>query len=186
MKVTKKQISNLLFAAILIVLLVTPAGRLLQVGVNRLLASSPGVTAVENREKLSNYYWELRSLDGLFFNFEEAKGKVALVNFWATWCPPCIAELPGLQKLYNEYKEQVVFVFVSGESPTAINDFLTKRGYTLPVFQSVTTVPKEFFSESIPATYIIGKKGDIVLTKKGVAHWNSKKVRALLEELIAE
>ncbi len=186
MKLNKSQRSNLIFLVLIVVLIFTPVGKHAKILVNRLLAFSPAVTKVENREVVKNYNWELRSLDGSSFNLNAAKEKVVLVNLWATWCPPCIAEMPSLQKLYDDYKDKVVFLFVSDEADAVINDFLTKKEYTMPVFHSRSKTPETLFSKSIPATYLINKKGEIVISKKGAADWNSKKVRTLIDELLLE
>ena len=186
MKITRNQISNLIFLAIVVVILLTPAGKHVKVWVNRLLAFSPSVTAVENRKVLEDYNWELRSMDGKPFNLKEAKGEVIVLNFWATWCPPCIAEMPGMQKLYDDYKDKAIFIFASNERADVINGFLAKKKYQLPVYNPRASAPEALASESIPTTYIIDKKGEIVISKTGAADWNSKKVRALIDELALE
>ena len=186
MKLTKNQKSNLIFLAVIAMLLFTPVGKYVKVWVNRLLAFSPSVTTVEKRDVLEDYRWELRSLEGKPFYFEEAKGKVVVLNFWATWCPPCIAEMPGLQKLYDDYKDKVVFVFASNERADVINNFMTKNDYNLPVFNPVSRAPQLLASESIPTTYVVDKQGAIVIAKSGVADWNSKKVRTLIDDLLLE
>ena len=76
-------------------------------------------------------------------NFNDTKGEVVLLNFWATWCPPCIAELPSMQKLYNDYKDKVRFVFVTNEDKATIEAFLAEKGYDLPIYTSVTAIPED-------------------------------------------
>ncbi|MCB0374740.1 MAG: TlpA family protein disulfide reductase [Sinomicrobium sp.] len=186
MKINRRQGSNLIFLTVLALLLFTPAGTYVKVWVNRLLAFSPSVTAAENRTILKDYRWELRSPEGKRFDLTEAEGEVILINFWATWCPPCIAELPGLQKLYNDYKNKAVFIFVSDERSDVIKGFMAKNGYELPVFYPLGNAPEALVSKSIPATYVVDKKGAIVIAKTGAADWNSKKVRRLMDELLSE
>lgn len=186
MKITRNQISNLIFLLLIVMMLFTPVGKHVKIWVNRLLAFSPSVTAVENRKVLDNYHWELRSANGKPFHFEDARGKIIIVNFWATWCPPCIAEMPALQELYNDYKDKVVFIFATHERSDVINSFLTKNEYDLPVFNPVTGPPQTLTSKSIPATYLIDKKGEIIISKSGAANWNSKKVRTLIDKLLSE
>ncbi|HHU57312.1 MAG TPA: TlpA family protein disulfide reductase, partial [Bacteroidales bacterium] len=62
----------------------------------------------------------LVTYDGELVSLEELSDKPVFLNYWGTWCPPCIAELPSLQNLYNAYKEEVHFVFVSNEDPETV------------------------------------------------------------------
>ncbi|EIJ39182.1 TlpA family protein disulfide reductase [Galbibacter orientalis] len=186
MHIKKSTVSNLLFLGLIIVLLFTPIGTYIKVHVTRLLAMSPSVETTEERKVLENYNWSLVSLEGEQLEFSDLKGKVVLVNFWATWCPPCIAEMPSLQKLYKDYGDRVVFVFVSNEEKKTLAKFLEKHQYTLPVFNSFSEVPKHLISKSIPATYLISKDGGIVIDEKGAANWNSDKMRSTLDKLVSE
>lgn len=131
----------------------------------------------------STYQWKLKSTSGNELKLSQLKGKVIFINYWATWCPPCIAEMPQLQKLYNDFGNQVVFLFVSNEEIPIVSSFLNKKGYSLPVFVPLTEYPSELSANSIPTTFIISKKGELVLIKSGVAQWNSRRVRLILKAL---
>lgn len=128
--------------------------------------------------------WQLQRADGTPVVFSDLEGKVVFVNFWATWCPPCIAEMPQLQKLYNDYGNQVEFLFISNEKSGTINAFMKEQGFTLPAYIPVTQYPNDFETSSIPTTFIINKKGEIVIEKKGVAQWNSTWIRGILDALL--
>ncbi|MCM5663903.1 TlpA family protein disulfide reductase [Galbibacter mesophilus] len=184
MKITKSQISNLIFLALIAVLLFTPIGTQIKVYINRVFAFSPTIEKEGDTKVLDTYQWKLWSLDGNAFNFEETKGKVVLVNFWATWCPPCIAEMPSLQKLYNNYKNEVVFIFISNEEKETIKKFLNKNDYSFPVYHSSQS-PEALEHISIPATYLIDANGNILIDEKGAADWYSEKVRQKLDELLS-
>ena len=153
---------------------------------SRLISFSPSEIAAEKRTALNTYHWQLGSLEGEKLNLTDSEGKVILINFWATWCPPCVAEMPSLQSLYTDYGDRVDFYFVSMENPEKIAPFMEKKGYDFPVFIPVQEVPAAIRSNSLPTTYVISKKGDIVIDKSGAADWNSKKVRKLLDQLLAE
>ncbi|SFU38664.1 Thiol-disulfide isomerase or thioredoxin [Pustulibacterium marinum] len=155
---------------------------------NRLLAFSPSIENVEDRKTLSkfDYDFRLQTLNGEQVKFNNFKGNVVIVNFWATWCPPCIAEMPSLQNLYNDYGDKVAFLFISNEESSVIASFLQKHEYDLPVYQNLQKVPSKLGHSSIPTTYLIDKNGSIVINKTGAADWNSGKTRSLLDELIAE
>ena len=91
-----------------------------------------------------------------------------------------------IQKLYDDYKDKVAFVFVTNEDWPIVEGFFTKNSYNLTVYNAVIAPPNSFTkTNSIPATYLIDKNGNILISKTGSADWNSKKIRNLLNELIA-
>ncbi|WP_407918676.1 TlpA family protein disulfide reductase [Flavobacterium xinjiangense] len=106
------------------------------------------------------------------------------INFWATWCPPCIAEMPSFQNLYANYQDKIIFLFVTTDSFEKANTFMNKENLTLPVYQSITNPPLEMESSTIPATFLIDKQGNIVLAKIGTANWNSDSFRGKLDQLL--
>lgn len=170
---------------IMILLFLIPQTRKpIQVAVNRLFAGSPEEVAEEKRERLNNYSWRLHKLDGSTANFAEAEGEVVVLNFWATWCPPCVAEMPSFQKLYEDYGDRVAFYFVSQEEEAPLKRFLEKKGYTVPVYRSLTRIPEQLVSNSLPTTYVISRSGEIVVDKTGAADWNTGEFRELLEGLL--
>lgn len=186
MNYLKKNWSNILMVVLIILLIIPQTRTPIKVFVHKLIAFSPSVTDEEDREGLSSFDWMLVSHKGEHINLKDLKGKVVLINFWATWCPPCIAEMPSLQALYSDYKEDVVFLFVSNEEAEKVQAFMQKQQYDLPVYQQGTASPKELESSSIPATFLLDKSGKIVISKIGSADWNSEKVRKQLDELIAQ
>ncbi|MFC4222094.1 TlpA family protein disulfide reductase [Flagellimonas marina] len=186
MKLSKEQISNGVWILAIILIVFTPVGFHLRVLVSKLVAASADVVEVNEQDTLKNYHWSLVSTDGKPMNFESNRGKVVLVNFWATWCPPCVAELPSLVELHEDYGDKVDFAFVASDERDKVSAFLEKKGYQLPVFFEASQTPDELMSKSIPATYIISKSGKIVVDEKGAANWNSESTRALLDSLLLE
>ncbi|MDO5977526.1 TlpA family protein disulfide reductase [Flavivirga spongiicola] len=185
---SRKKISlkNIIFL-IIIAALIIPQTRLpIQIMLHKGLALfGPSVIKDTKQANLTNYNWKLKGEQGAF-NFEETKGKVVLVNFWATWCPPCIAEMPSMQALYNDYKDRIEFIFVSNEDDAVINQFLNKNNYTFKVYNPLTKYPESFDVTSIPRTFLIDKQGDIVIDKGGAANWNSDTVRKTIDDLLKE
>lgn len=180
MKFDRKMISNILFIVALAVVIYPPS----RAWMMRQFAFSPSIENVEDRAKLTNYNWQLKGINTADLDFETAKNKIIIVNMWATWCPPCVAEMPSLQDLYNDYKDQVVFVFVTSEGAKKVTPFMEKNNYNLPIYNMMSKEPDLLSTQSIPTTYLINKKGEIVIKKTGAANWNSTKVRAQLDELI--
>lgn len=188
MALSKSQRSNLIFFGIIALIFFTPLRGHLQefVGKVKMAVFSPSVENVNDRVSLTSYKWNLKGINAADYNFEDANGKVVFVNFWATWCPPCRAEMPSIQKLYNDYKNKVEFVFISNEESRKVSDFLTKNNYTLPSYNQFNASPTEFSVSSIPATYLLNKKGEIVIHSVGSSDWNSAKIRKVLDELLDE
>ena len=180
----KSTLQNIAFIVFLGLILFSPLGTFLKVQVNRLLAFSPKTIALTEQKQLSTYQWQLLDGSGKSVSLEEYKGKIILVNFWATWCPPCIAEMPSMNKLYADYQDKIVFLFVTTDSFEKANAFLVKENLQLPVFQSVSNPPLEMESSTIPATYIIDQHKNVIVAKIGPADWNSDSFRLKLDDLL--
>lgn len=136
-----------------------------------------------NEEALN---WQFQNIDGITFTLNDFEDKVVFINLWATWCPPCIAEMPDLQKLYDDYGNKVQFVFISNEASNVVQEFFAKKGFTLPAFMPISQYPANFETKSIPTTFVINKDREIVIHKAGVAKWNSQRIRKVLDVLIAQ
>jgi thiol-disulfide isomerase/thioredoxin len=187
MKIKKPQVYNLLLLVFIVLMILPQTRKPIQIGVHSILGLfSPSIKNIEDRTQISTYNWQLLDVNSHQFDFNKTKGKVVFVNLWATWCPPCIAEMPNMQKIYQDYGDKVTFLFVSNEKSTKVSVFLNKKNLTIPAYYPITNNPKEISSTSIPATYIIDKKGFIVVEKIGVANWNSDVVRELLDQLLSE
>lgn len=138
----------------------------------------------ENLTKISNYNWKLTDENNAVLNFEETQGKVVLINFWATWCPPCIAEMPSMQKLYNDYQDKIEFLFITNDNFGEINTFLAKHKYTFKVYRPAQNYPEYFDIQTIPRTFLIDKNGNIIIDESGAANWNSSSIRKTISELL--
>ena len=185
MKVSKSRIRNTIFVVIIALMIIPQTRTPIQVFVNKGLALfSPSIVKESKRERILDYNWQLQDGEGKTINFIDSKNKVVLINFWATWCPPCIAEMPSLDKLYKDYKDRVDFYFVSNEKIEVVQGFIDKKNYDIKVQIPTTKYPEVFDISTIPRTYLIDKSGLIVMDKTGAANWNSEKVRATIEALL--
>lgn len=131
--------------------------------------------------------WTVTNLDGT--PADALKGKVLLVDFWATWCAPCVAAMPDMQKLQERYAEQgfsVVGVSIDEEGAKKVKPFLAKRKFTYPILLDMdTNAPtwKGFGVHAIPAAFLVNREGQIVQqwTGKPNAKEIEKAVAALLD-----
>lgn len=186
MKFLKKNWLNILVLLFIALLFLPQTGMPIRVYFNRLVAFSPSEVEKSERIILNDYNWALNTLDEELVNLTQSEGKVVLINKWATWCPPCVAELPSLQELHTAYGDQVDFYLVTAEKEEIVNRFLKKKGYNFPVYIQSEKSPELLFSRSIPQTFVLSKNGEIVIDKGGVANWNSEKIHKLLDELLAK
>ncbi|MDJ1499215.1 TlpA disulfide reductase family protein [Xanthocytophaga agilis] len=137
----------------------------------------------------ADYNVNLQTLDGKDISLKELKGKVIFMNIWATWCPPCIAEMPGIQKLYEQVKsEDIAFVMISvDENPAKAQKFIKRKEYTFPVYQLTSkAIPQMYASESIPVTFVISASGKLVLKHSGMADYNSDAFRDFLRSQVSK
>jgi peroxiredoxin len=124
----------------------------------------------------------LTDLHGNPWHLRELKGKVVLVNFWATWCPPCRKEMPDLQALYDKYQEQgFVVLSISDEEPAKVQPFITERKITYPVLLDPgRKVNEEFQVEGIPKSFVYDREGKLV------AQSMDMRTRTQFEEMLAQ
>lgn len=180
-----------LFIGIFFLLKVTGIGNQLSVFTQSALVKAgvvdvdPETLVVRNAD--FDYSFTLKDLDGNKLNMEELKGKVLFINLWATWCGPCRAEMPSIQKLYERVdKDKVAFVMLSldreGEE-RKIADFIEKKQFTFPVYQPASPLPAQLRVNTIPTTFIISPDGKIVTKKTGMANYDTEEMREFLREL---
>lgn len=116
--------------------------------------------------------WSLKDLDGKTVNLADFKGKVVVLDIWATWCPPCRAEIPHFIELQNEWKDKgVVIVGLSVDSTGAadVAKFVKDHGMTYPIVMDDGTTSSAYGADQgIPTTVVIDKKGNIVASHLGL------------------
>ncbi len=148
-----------------------------------------GFNLISNTPPVPNV--EMHDEQGKPLTFDQFQGKVVLFNLWATWCPPCIREMPALDALQAEYKEQgflVVPVASGRQGEEEPAEFLRKLG-----LQQLTTYydPNSQFMrifgiETLPSTFLIDRNGKMLGGALGMLDWNSTEARTLIEALINE
>lgn len=132
----------------------------------------------------------LTDADGSTFSTVDAKGKVVLVNFFATWCGPCLMELPHVEKIWSDYRDREGFqLLVIGreESMDSVRDFRSKQGFSFPIAPDPDREAYSLFAkESIPRTLVISPSGVVVYSKAGFMERDLDELRSILAQQLAE
>ena len=124
---------------------------------------------------------------GNIVSLSDLKGKVVFLNFWATWCPPCIAEMPSINQLRQSFKDQndLVFMLVDVDNNLKKSTaFMKKKNFDLPVYTPAGAIPSKYLEGAIPTTVIIDKKGEIIARIEGGRDYNSPGILKALNQLI--
>ena len=129
--------------------------------------------------------WKLRDVEGREVSSDSFKGKVVVLDFWATWCPPCRAEIPGYVDLSKKYGDRLVIVGVSLDEggPKVVRDFVKKFGVTYPIVMGDDAIQQAYGGmEAIPTTFLIDQEGRIRDKKVGAEKTElyERKIAALL------
>ncbi len=179
---------DIFFWLLLIMLIIPGPRKFVSTSLNKIMlhVRRPSIVNKENSYQLrdSDYIWDIRSADGAPVSPESLKGEVIFLNFWGTYCPPCLAEMPEIQRIYNDYGDKVRFILVSAEQQSKVDSFLEDKGYDLPSYFGGRNLPDALSVRSIPTTFIISRDGWIVSKKVGAADWDSRATRRVFDELL--
>lgn len=136
---------------------------------------------------LSDYDFRYSTLDGQVLHVSQLKGKVVFVNFWGTWCIGCVVEMPTVQKLYDQFKNDpsVVFVIASRlDTPARVRWYARHEHYDLPFYTiKDLDIPQAMRFNQYPATFIYAKDGTVAEHHIGGANWNDPRVVDFLHSL---
>jgi len=145
------------------------------------IKSQPVLTAVHVP---ATYNWLLQSPEGQYGKMTQYKGRVTVLNIWATWCAPCRAEMPSLQRLYERVRQQGIAVLcVSNEKPEQVKQFLKDKSFQFPLYSHTAPLPPIFASTALPTTYVLSEDGYIVAMHEGAANWDDASMVAYVMSL---
>ena len=157
-------------------------------------ASQPGANSQQGQDKVAAIPFTLKDQYGKTHTLADYKGKIIFLNFWATWCPPCRAEMPDIQKLYErspqEGEKAVIVLGIaapklgSEKDQDGINAFMDKNGYTYPVLMDEGGKLFEAYDiRAIPTTYLIDRNGDIIGRVQGAL--SAENIERIVQEVLA-
>jgi len=191
---SRRRLVDAAFVAALLILLLVPKARVLALrGLMAVGLFNPHIESPQPEYSSSAKAPDIGSIrfkDGLGQerSLSGFRGKVVFLNFWAIWCPPCRAEMPSIQKLYEkEPSDSIVFLLVDADNALQKSqDFLTRENLALPLYEAASALPEILFSGTLPTTVILNKKGEIVYKGEGLANYNSASFRAFIDALKRE
>lgn len=152
---------------------------LLKTGIYNAKISTAENRAITENSLFTNEKGEVVSLQSL-------KGKTVFINFWATWCPPCRAEMPSLKILYDKVKNDPDIVFLTVDVDGTMKNslaFMKANGYNLPLVVPQTQLPQTLFGGTLPTTVVIGPDGALRFRHEGMADYSSESFYKKLKNL---
>jgi len=152
------------------------------------LFSKTGITPMKGNKKSPDF--SLNDLDGRRVDLKQFKGKVVLLNFWATWCSPCKEEMPSLEALHQQFKNKnfvLLAISVDYGKGKSVKEFIDKYHYTFPVLLDPKCKVLDLFQvKGIPTTFIIDKNERMVGKAVGPRDWKSPEVISLVNLLVTK
>jgi peroxiredoxin len=132
--------------------------------------------------------FSLPDSDGNVRRLSSFRGRVVLLNFWATWCQPCRAEMPSLEALYQGYKHQgfeVLAISSDVQGVEVVQPFVAQHHLTFStLFDTTTHVTRTYGVTTLPTTYVLDREGRLVTVEIGSRDWTKPKARALIASLL--
>ena len=138
------------------------------------LSQALGLQAVPEGTTAPDF--ELESTDGTMVKLSSFQGNLVFLNFWATWCPPCRAEMPSMQELYDQFSDKglVMLAVDLQESEAKVTAFMDKLNLEFPALLDKSgQVGRQYGVRNIPTTYLIGPTGDVITRAIGAREWSS-------------
>jgi thiol-disulfide isomerase/thioredoxin len=136
----------------------------------------------EEKEQIRNSI-EITDLNGVEIPLKKFEGKVIFLSFWATWCAPCIKEMPSIDSVSSKFEDEVVFILASNEEVENIRQFKEKRPFKLN-YVHIKTSPESLGVYALPATFIFDKNGDLAFEEFDSRNWNSEESFALIKNIL--
>jgi thiol-disulfide isomerase/thioredoxin len=133
--------------------------------------------------------FELQDLKGKYIKLSGLKGKVVFLNFWATWCGPCRTEMPSMQRLYEQFKDQGLEILAVDlqEDKTRVQSFVKELGLTFTVLLDTKgTVGAQYTARAIPTTYLLDRQGFVFARTVGAREWDTPEMLELFRHILKD
>lgn len=159
--------------------------RFLFAAIGLLILSMSGYLCAEGKSAPD---FTLQDLGGNSFTLSSTKGKVVILDFWATWCPPCREEMPSIQRMHDQLSgpDFAVYAVSVGEARSTVESFLKKTPYSFPmVLDPNGQVSAIFAGRGIPTTYILDRNGRAIAGIVGARPWDTEEVLTVFRNLMA-
>ncbi len=150
----------------------------------------PKVNQFKSEEGYLAPRFTLRNLNGNLEGLDDHSGKVIVVNFWATWCVPCVKEMPSFENLYRHFRSKgltVLAISLDKGDSSKVQEFVDKYKLSFPVLLDTEGVAEKLYpSFTIPFTYVIDKQGRVVARVDGAKNWESSETFEAVEHLLKQ
>lgn len=132
--------------------------------------------------------FELPDLAGRKVSLEDFRGQFVLINFWATWCQPCLEEMPSLQALHERFRDRklVVLAVNLNETSADLQDYLAKAGITFPILLDGQAVATRYGTEKVPESYLVDHRGIVLNKIIGAQDWTKPEALAEFDRLLPQ
>ena len=177
---------NIIYIILIVVLSAFALIKPLRDFVSEQIAMSPTVGKINNETMLPDDVLniDLKGINTSSTNLKNLRGKVLFLNFWGTWCPPCRAEYPSIQKLYEAKKGKVQFVLVAmQDEEEKVKQFLAENKYTTPVYLAKSPLAEKMLPKSFPTTFLVGQNGRILMKEDAAKDWNAEDVLQFIDSV---
>lgn len=137
----------------------------------------------------ADYNWNASDpFSGEQIAMEKYRGEVLVIKVWATWCPPCVEEMPAMQRMYDTLGPEGVKVMAISvdDSNVPVKQYIERTGLTMPIALPTNGLPEAYETDAIPTSFIISRDGRIVSRTVGMRDWDSAALHADLRALLAQ
>ena len=125
---------------------------------------------------------QLTDMNGQLLNMQQFKGKVLFINFWATWCKPCILEMPSIANAQKRLHDEVIFILASAENREETEGFRSQSRY--PFIYTRIENMESLAVQALPTTFIFSSKGKLVFSESGARKWDDSSNMKLIQQII--
>jgi peroxiredoxin len=151
------------------------------------LVQAAGLRAADEAQPAADF--QLPNLDGQLLRLQDQRGKVVLLNFWATWCPPCLQEMPLMDQLYQALQQRpfVLWAVAMQEDRNKVAPFMDQHPFQFTaLLDRDGAVSGRYKLRGLPTTYLIDCRGNLVGWRSGPQEWTNDAVRTLLTVLLSD